>query len=543
MPLKVLLIEDNPDDADLLRETLTAERSVGRVSLIAAETLREGVAHLERASVDLLLLDLSLPDSHGLDTVRRALAHAPRVPIIVLTGLDDDAIGVQAIHAGAQDYLAKGQVDGPLLRRSMHYAIERHRLLAERTDDAQVFAALVRVGEALMAGLHTHTLLDRLCQVTAEVLGCDITSTWVLDEAADAYVPAAANSSEEWERIGSLRVPRSALKPLTNARAADGSVHRLDERLRHRLPEPLVQMPPDIAAEVCLTLRRAGQIMGTQVCGYREGGPEWSGVQDRIAHGLVNVAALALDNAQLVAELEQSNAIKTYFAATMSHELRNTVFAIGGFSEMILEALRRSGSNDPVRLAHMIGERARESQQLIQAALEMTRSEVRPVQPDEREVTLDDLVEPLRHEMDSLCNGRTLTIDWQLAPEVPAMRTDAVKLRMILKNLVSNAIKFTERGAVRVTAKRCGDRVRLTVSDTGLGIPPDELPHVFEPFRQAHGHRSRRAGGAGLGLYIVRRLVDLLGGTIAVDSAAGSGTTFAIELPLVPESGPPAGRA
>ena len=121
-----------------------------------------------------------------------------------------------------------------------------------------------------------------------------------------------------------------------------------------------------------------------------------------------------------------------------------------------------------------------------------------------------------------------------MAPELPALRTDAVKLRMILKNLVSNAIKFTERGAVRVTANRSGDRVRLTVSDTGIGIPADELPHVFEPFRQAHGHRSRRAHGAGLGLYIVRRLVDLLGGTIAVDSAAGRGTTFAIELPLVP---------
>ena len=101
----------------------------------------------------------------------------------------------------------------------MHYAIERHRLLAQRTDDARVFAALARVGEALMAGLHTHTLLDRLCQVTAEVLACDVTSTWVLDEPADAYVPAAANTGEEWERIVALRAPRDALKPLTEARA------------------------------------------------------------------------------------------------------------------------------------------------------------------------------------------------------------------------------------------------------------------------------------------------------------------------------------
>jgi signal transduction histidine kinase len=533
MPLRVLLIEDNPDDADLLRELLAESRGA-RVALSVAETLDEGMAVLDRAPVDLLLLDLTLPDSRGLETLRRAFAHAARVPIIVLTGLEDDVLGVRAIHAGAQDYLAKGQVDGALLRRSMHYAIERHQLLAERTDDAQVFAALVRVGEALMAGLHTHAMLDRLCQVTAEVLGCEVTSTWVLDETSDAYVPAAANRSEEWDRISALRTQRAEMEPLIEASGADRSVHRLHDALRRSLPEPLVRMPEGVVADVCLTLRRGGEIVGTQVCGYRSEMREWSGVRDRIAHGLVHVAALALDNAQLVAELERSNAIKTYFAATMSHELRNTVFAIGGFSEMLVTALQRPPGPEPVRLAQVIGDRARESLHLIQAALELTRSEVRPTQPDEREMALAQAVEPLRREMEILCNGRALAIEWDLALELPPLHTDAVKLRMVLKNLISNAVKFTERGAIRVSADRAGERMRLRVSDTGIGIPAEELAHVFEPFRQAHGRLSRRAGGAGLGLYIVHRLVDLLGGTIAVDSVPGQGTTFAIELPFVP---------
>jgi signal transduction histidine kinase len=532
MPLKVLLVEDNPDDADLLREALAESRGE-RVEVVAVETLREGLAHLVSTPVDLLLLDLSLPDSQGLETVTRALAGAARVPIIVLTGLDDDALGVEAIHAGAQEYLAKGQLDGTLLRRSMRYAIERHRLLAQRTDDAQVFAALVRVGEALMAGLHSHAVLEQLCHVTAEVLTCDVTSTWVLDEAAEAYVPAAANSAEEWHRICALRVPRAALKRLTDARGSTDAVHWLDEKQRRRLPAPLVGMPDGVTAGACLTLRRGGQIVGTQVCGYRGSERDWSTVQQRIAQGLVHVAALALDNAQLVAELEQSNAIKTYFAGTMSHELRNTVFAIAGFSEMLGEALREGTTPEAGRLARVIGERARESLQLIQAALEVTRSEIQPAQPDEREVSFSDLVEPLQREMDLLRNGRTLAIEWHVAPEVPALRTDAVKLRMVLKNLIGNAFKFTEHGAIRISADRAGERLRLTVSDTGIGIPAEELPHLFEPFRQAHGPLSRRAGGAGLGLYIVRRLVDVLGGTIAVDSTPGLGTTFAVDLPLV----------
>src|SRR6266702_1419690 len=108
MRLTLLLVEDNPDDADLLREVL-AEPGSEPVRLVAVETLREGFAALDHAPVDLLLLDLSLPDSQGLETLTRALAHPARIPIIVLTGLDDAGLGVEAIHAGAQDYLVKGR--------------------------------------------------------------------------------------------------------------------------------------------------------------------------------------------------------------------------------------------------------------------------------------------------------------------------------------------------------------------------------------------------------------------------------------------------
>jgi len=532
MPLRVLLVEDNPDDADLLGELL-ADSSGERVEVVVAETLREGLAHLSRTAADLLLLDLSLPDSQGLETVTRALAGAPRVPIIVLTGLDDDALGIDAIQAGAQEYLAKGRVDGALLRRSMRYAIERHRLLAERTDDAQVFAALARVGEVLMVGLRSHAILERMCDVTAEVLDCAVTSTWVLDEASDAYVPAAANTREEWERIADRWVPRAALALLTEWHNGGRGVYWLDETMCQRLPQAFVQMPDGVTAGACLSLRRDDQIVGALLCGHRGARREWSGVQTRIAKGLMHVAALSLDNAQLVSELEQSNAIKTYVAGTMSHELRNTVFAISGFAEMLVESLRR-GSPASERLAQTIGDRARESLQLIQAVLEITRSEVRPVPVEHREQSLVDLIEPLHSEMDLLRNGRALAIEWHVAPELPAVRIDAVKLRIVLKNLVGNAIKFTERGAVRIRADRAGERVRLTVADSGIGIPADELPHLFEPFHQAHGTVSRRAGGAGLGLYIVRRLVDLMGGTIVVESRPGTGTTFSVELPIAP---------
>src|SRR4051794_24395671 len=125
--LKVLLIEDNPGDARLIRESLTESGEVrgSSFNLEYADRLSVGLARVTEGGIDAILLDLSLPDSHGLDTLSKMYFQAPGVPILVLTGLDDETIGLEAVQNGAQDYLVKGQIDGQLLARSIRYAIER----------------------------------------------------------------------------------------------------------------------------------------------------------------------------------------------------------------------------------------------------------------------------------------------------------------------------------------------------------------------------------------------------------------------------------
>lgn len=129
-PIKVLLIEDNEGDARLIRETLAGATSAA-FDLVWADRLSTGLAHLPKGGIDLVLLDLSLPDSQGLDTFVRVHAQAPEVPIIMMTGLDDEALVIKAAREGAQEYLVKGEVDGKTLSRVMRYAIERRRLMAE----------------------------------------------------------------------------------------------------------------------------------------------------------------------------------------------------------------------------------------------------------------------------------------------------------------------------------------------------------------------------------------------------------------------------
>jgi signal transduction histidine kinase len=150
-PIRILLVEDNDGDARLLAEYLR-EAEAFPTSLIRADRFERARETLAASPPDVILLDLSLPDAHGIGTVTQAIEAAPDVPIIVLTGLDDAELAVQAVHAGAQDYLVKGQVDGPLLARSIRYALERHRLEQERRRAlAEEQAARTRAEAAVRA--------------------------------------------------------------------------------------------------------------------------------------------------------------------------------------------------------------------------------------------------------------------------------------------------------------------------------------------------------------------------------------------------------
>ncbi|MBF8285993.1 MAG: putative Histidine kinase, partial [Anaerolineales bacterium] len=148
--IKLLLIEDNPGDARLIREAL---REAGGESfdLQHADRLATGLARLAEGDIHLVLLDLSLPDSHGLDTVARTHARAPDVPIVVLTGLDDEALALKALEIGAQDYLVKGDVDGRVLNRAIRYAIERQRAeQALRQSEARFRGLLESAPDAVL---------------------------------------------------------------------------------------------------------------------------------------------------------------------------------------------------------------------------------------------------------------------------------------------------------------------------------------------------------------------------------------------------------
>jgi DNA-binding NtrC family response regulator len=173
--IKVLLIEDNPGDARLIREMLV-DPARERYQFEYADRLSRGLEHLENGGVDVVLLDLSLPDSQGLDGFDRVQAKVPAVPVVVLTGFDDEALAVEAMRHGAQDYLVKGDVDSTVLNRAVRYSVERKRAVEDAKRYGQRVEALYAVAQAVSHSLNMdealNNALDRVYEALEEIRRC-----------------------------------------------------------------------------------------------------------------------------------------------------------------------------------------------------------------------------------------------------------------------------------------------------------------------------------------------------------------------------------
>jgi signal transduction histidine kinase len=254
-------------------------------------------------------------------------------------------------------------------------------------------------------------------------------------------------------------------------------------------------------------------------------------MQDRLRKVNSDLDRKVDELAQANMALYESNRLKGDFLATMSHELRTPLNSILGFSEVLLSA---NQLNDKQRRwvgnIQSSGERLLN---LINDILDLARIEAGKMQIRVVEFSVYDVCEGLLNMFRPLAEKKNIDLRANLAPGIPVLRQDVVKLQQILSNLLSNAVKFTpEGGRVVLRAEADGDSLVLTVADTGVGIAPEDQELVFEKFRQAGNPLTREHAGTGLGLSIVRELSKLLGGEVTLQSELGRGSTFTVRLPL-----------
>jgi PAS domain S-box-containing protein len=442
------------------------------------------------------------------------------------------------------------------LRGLMIDVTERKRLAEERDR-------LLAAEQAARADAEAAAQRARFLAEASDLLSSSLDRTATLDSLVGLAVPAFA----DWCLVH-LSEPIAGRRLHAAGADADGTrvaqaVERLAPALelpallpfleRMRAGEPLLvpeigpawleglqllqQLAPKSVMVVPLLAR--GRTVGTLSFLATRSERRYGPADLALARDLAHRAAIAVDNARLYAEAEGANRAKDQFLATLSHELRTPLTAMLGWVSM-LRSGRLSGDEATSALSS-IERNTRVQAQLINDLLDVSRIVAGKLQIDKRPVDLRVVIE---HALDSVrreTEGRRHTVTCTIDPEAAWVSGDAVRLQQVVVNLLGNAVKFTpEAGHIDVRLDRHEGLARVTVSDTGQGIEPAMLPHIFESFRQADSSSTRRHGGLGLGLAIVRRLVALHGGRVEASSAGrGHGAAFAVSLPLLAEDARP----
>ncbi len=498
----MLLVEDSAGDARLIQDLLRAQPPL---RLHWVETLAAARAHLAQPETDVVLLDLGLPDSQGLDTVAHLVRDHPRLPVIVLTGREDDALARAAITTGAQDYLVKGTIDAGMLVRSIRYARERKRAeVALRNAHEFTNQIILSVQDGIV--VYDRDLRYRVWNPYMEAVG-GVSAAQVVGRFAREGVPFLRETAVA-----------AALE-----RALSGEVVTVAE-IPYRVP--------DSGREgwIAATFGPLRDVHGTII-----------GVIGSVRDITLPKEAEA-ERVRLEAQLRQAQRMESIgrLAGGVAHDFNNLLSPILGYTELLLEDLApgdpRHSNLTEIRHA---GERARD---VTRQLLAFSRKQLLALAPVDLRTVIsgfEKLLRPMLRE--------DVRIAVQLPPTLGTVRADAGQIEQALMNLAVNAQDAMPGGgtltleladvvldASYVAAHAevtPGPYVVLAVSDTGVGMDAVTQSRLFEPFFTT----KARGEGTGLGLSTVYGIVKQHGGHLWVYSEPGRGSTFKVYLPRVEE--------
>ncbi len=439
-------------------------------------------------------------------------------------------------------------------------ALERERLLRLEQEAREEAETIYRLGQVLSGELDLHKLVQAVTDAATELTGARFGSFFynVLNEEGASYmlytlsgVPLEAFAHFPMPRATDLFGPTFRGEPVLRLPDVKRDPRYGKNSPYYGMPEGHLPVTSYLAVPV---ISRSGQVLGGLFFGHPEAGV-FTERHERMVSGLAAQAAITMDNARLYEaakraraeaeasaaenerlyrEAQEANRLKDEFLATVSHELRTPLTAILGWAHMLRTG--QFAGESAASAFETIERNARAQSQLIDDLLDVSRAitgklriDVRPVDPNS---FIDAAVESVR----PAAEARGVRLQKVTDTGVVTVSGDPVRLQQVVWNLLSNAIKFTPRGGrVRVMLERVNSHVEISVSDDGAGIAPEFLPHVFDRFRQADQKTTRTHGGLGLGLSIVRHLVELHGGSVRAESEGeGRGSTFTVALPVSP---------
>ena len=486
--VRVLLVEDDEDDfiltRDLLDEIEGADYNVHWIS-----QFDEALERFKSDYYDVILIDYFFGGRTGVELVQEAIGQGCVTPMILMTGLGNKEVDVAAMEAGAADYLEKAGLTAQLLERSIRYAMA---------------AATAR-----------RALLDR-----SMLLGMTLDNTGSGIAALDRSMRLIAWNSRFLEMLG-------LEKGFENFDGFSGHAGPEIDQLSERVVDALkiVCIPADCRRE---HVRGDGRIIEIRFN---------RAAQDGLVVLCIDVTESKRSEAMLVRAkevAELASRAKSEFLANMSHELRTPLNAIIGFSELMSTQLKGPiGSNEYLDYVSDIHHSGRHLLEIINDILDLSKIESGKFELCEERVDPRDVVDSCLRMIRERAEDADITITCEIEPGLPYLWADSRALKQSLLNLLSNSVKFTPSGgSILVRASSMADGgTCFMVRDTGVGIEPEYMTKVLEPFGQAASAFTRGTPGTGLGLPLVKSLTNLLEGEFVLESAPGKGSEARIQLP------------
>ena len=439
-------------------------------------------------------------------------------------------------------YAADGAVTGMI--GVVQDISDRKRAERSLQDETRVLELLNRTGTTIASQLDLQTLVQTVTDAATELSGAKFGAFFynVVNAQGESFLLYTLSGAPRsaFEKFG---LPRNT--GVFNPTFRGEGVVRSDDITKdprygkmaphHGMPKGHLPVRSYLAVPV---MSRSGEVIGGLFFGHPRPGV-FTERAERLVAGVAAQAAVAIDNARLYetaqkarAEAERMSEMKDEFLATLSHELRTPLSAILGWSQVL-----RRRRMDETELAHavdIIERNARAQTQLIEDLLDMSRITSGKLRLDVQPVEPAEFIESALETVRPAANAKGIRLEKVLDPAAGPVSGDPGRLQQVVWNLLSNAIKFTPRdGKVQVTVQRVNSHIEIAVADSGMGIRSEFLRHLFQRFQQEDGSTTRRHGGLGLGLSIVRHLVELHGGTVSAFSAGeGRGATFVVALPL-----------
>jgi PAS domain S-box-containing protein len=510
----LLLVDDDLVDRMAVRRALTGTSLAADVWEVGS--VEEARAAIVRQTFDCVLLDYQLPDANALELVRELRRRGLGVPVIMLTGESDPETAVALMKAGATDFLPKATLSADRLEAALWSAVRLSRAeRALKASQAWASTAMRSIGDAVVttdaAGIVTY--VNRAAE---ELTGWSAAQAVgrPLAEVADC-LPEKAGGPALSERVTQVLTGRtSASQADMILHARDGRRVPVDVRIARVRAERRDGVPPEGAVGAVMALRD---------------------ITDRKAAARALELARA-DAERARAEAEAANRAKSEFLATMSHELRTPLNAIGGFTELINDEIY--GTVSPRQREALV--RIKRAQELllglINAVLNFAKVQAGRVPLHLAAFDVGRALDDVRPLVLPQLISKQVAFTVRAPEGSPIVAfADQEKVQQIVLNLLSNATKFTPRGGrVELGWSASDDRVRVTVADTGVGMPVERLTDVFEPFVQLGSDRTTVGQGTGLGLAISRELARSMNGELIAESTVDVGSIFTLLLPRVP---------